>query len=873
MELNGDVHSPSDGPEHMSDFIVLGHGSGEFRRNSESESMEEVGLRVRQLLLENKELREHVQQNTEAMAQQYEVLKQWKEQELERQAKIKTQYNNAKEIITALREENARLKQKQEHMERAPRNTEAVTAQTEDENVEQEMLHHQLNLLKVENDDLKKQTSELTLLNEELKQLKQENEELQKKMVSMSQSSPPLKRMTSSSMEVNVASHEATETQTEAPTAESKTRELEVARTQANQLMQDLEALQKLKDDIEQQKAKAEQECDNLMNKIYEKENITSKLLREKREVVAMNNQLNIEVDRLMKENAHLWENEKEKVESLRNYDTVQDFGSEMDQCVEVAPMPSLSTVEKETEEKTGDAELGTTSGAISIRSGDLHDKSQKTIQAILLQLQEQQEANQITSKEVTTKAQQITQLQSELDELKNALKGKDKEIEEAKQNCAKEIDNMVLIGVEKENKAERLAKEEKQKLEEKINSLIAEVTSKVAQLEGLRKHLDNTTESHQKEIRSLNEVNEKCKSEIADQTSVLATLNNSHRQKIEEMRREILHLMEAADDKRQKTMSESHQTELLQAQVNRLITDLRTECSKLETKTRMCNDYKVEADRLSLEIQRNQTKHNESVEAMRLQIGSLRSKLRAAEMEIEKKKQDFENITRSQTQLLADYQDLFTTHDKTVQEKSETETQLRQRMTQLQSESINRQEECKALKDEVRIKQEEIQDLFQRIRTMQTEKEDSSVYQIQAEVFREDFGREREARERAHEELAEAQTKLDDLLQVKQRLETELQRYSQQQISQMQQRDEYVVVPNTYQQPYPQVRQYPHPTPNNEGLDAFGYPQPNLTPPAGGQRPSPSRQTPEKHTCPKCQQEFDDLDTLQIHLFDCLDQ
>jgi hypothetical protein len=58
MELNGEPISPN-GSEHMSDFIVLGHGSGEFQRNSEpdAESMEEVGLRIRQLLLENKELR------------------------------------------------------------------------------------------------------------------------------------------------------------------------------------------------------------------------------------------------------------------------------------------------------------------------------------------------------------------------------------------------------------------------------------------------------------------------------------------------------------------------------------------------------------------------------------------------------------------------------------------------------------------------------------------------------------------------------------------------------------------------------------------------------------------------------------------------
>jgi division protein CdvB (Snf7/Vps24/ESCRT-III family) len=73
--------------------------------------------------------------------------------------------------------------------------------------------------------------------------------------------------------------------QTETQTTEPSASELEIARKQANQLMQDLESLQKLKDDIEQQKAKIEQERDDLMNKVIERECITMKILREKREV------------------------------------------------------------------------------------------------------------------------------------------------------------------------------------------------------------------------------------------------------------------------------------------------------------------------------------------------------------------------------------------------------------------------------------------------------------------------------------------------------------------------------------------------------------------------------------------------------------
>jgi hypothetical protein len=67
---------------------------------------------------------ENAQRNTAAMTQQYEALKQWKTQELERQQKIKTQYSQAKDISAALREENMKLKHKQEHLERTARTSE-----------------------------------------------------------------------------------------------------------------------------------------------------------------------------------------------------------------------------------------------------------------------------------------------------------------------------------------------------------------------------------------------------------------------------------------------------------------------------------------------------------------------------------------------------------------------------------------------------------------------------------------------------------------------------------------------------------------------------------------------------------------------------
>jgi hypothetical protein len=97
--------------------------------------------------------------------------------------------------------------------------------------------------------------------------------------------------------------------------------------------------------------------------------------------------------------------------------------------------------------------------------------------------------------------------------------------------------------------------------------------------------------------------------------------------------------------------------------------------------------------------------------------------------------------------------------------------------------------------------------------------------------VFKEDFGREREARERAHHELAETKAQVDGLLIEKQRLDEELQRYSQQQIAQMQQRDDYVVVatpPQQQQQPY-NLREYPHPQ-TAGGVDGFGFR--NMSPP-----------------------------------------
>jgi hypothetical protein len=57
--------------------------------------------------------------------------------------------------------------------------------------------------------------------------------------------------------------------------------------------------------------------------------------------------------------------------------------------------------------EKKEEMEVGTASGGIAIRSGDLRDRSM-AIQQILLQLQEQQEENQKISKEESAKAHQV---------------------------------------------------------------------------------------------------------------------------------------------------------------------------------------------------------------------------------------------------------------------------------------------------------------------------------------------------------------------------------------------------------------------------------------------------------------------------------
>ena len=205
-------------------------------------------------------------------------------------------------------------------------------------------------------------------------------------------------------MEVNVASHGTMETQTESNEAKDKSLEVDNLRKQANQLMQDLSSLQKLKDDIEQQKAKVEQEREEFKNAVYEKENITRKLLREKREVVAMNNQLNLEIERVIAENRNLWEKEG-KTESLRNFDTVQDFQRELDQRLEVA-IPSLPAVQ-DTEEKTQSGDVvdeAVASGSIRTDEG----LRIQAIQPILLQLQEQQEENQKLLKEVATKGEQV---------------------------------------------------------------------------------------------------------------------------------------------------------------------------------------------------------------------------------------------------------------------------------------------------------------------------------------------------------------------------------------------------------------------------------------------------------------------------------
>ncbi|XP_040886550.1 optineurin [Toxotes jaculatrix] len=285
---------------------------------------------------------------------------------------------------------------------------------------------------------------------------------------------------------------------------------------------------------------------------------------------------------------------------------------------------------------------------------------------------------------------------------------------------------------------------------------------------------------------------------------------------------------------KEEKVTSE---VENLKSQMMTLFKELQQAQSKLDEAEGMkknlqdrCREMEQDVATLKAQLLEKQAVQSEN-DRLKLQLDSMQ-----AHSLIEQKKAGEER--NNLAQLKDAYTKLFEDYNELKEEKKKSESQLVQKEVadELQVR-LTAAEEALAAK-QIRI-DEMKQEIFQKEKDLET----ISVFQAQAEVYSSDFYAERAAREKLHEEKERLAVQLEFLKKQNSQLQEEMDSLGRQSLNEMQRR--HVSLGGSA---------------HGAGAALVGR----------GTDWQHQGHIPE-HACPKCGTVLPDLDSLQIHIMDCI--
>ncbi|MFT7804606.1 NF-kappa-B essential modulator-like isoform X1 [Arapaima gigas] len=288
---------------------------------------------------------------------------------------------------------------------------------------------------------------------------------------------------------------------------------------------------------------------------------------------------------------------------------------------------------------------------------------------------------------------------------------------------------------------------------------------------------------------------------------------------------------------------------ETLKAQVTSLLGELheRQSClekseaerARLEEKLSKTQEALHTLDR---ETEQLKTQHSITVDKLRLQTQNLEAALKAERLVLTEDKRKLAQLQHAYTQLYQDY-------DSKLQ--SESQAKLRDGEVEDLTSRLVEAERALALKQDVIDKLKE--EVEQQKGTLET----VPVLTAQAEIYKSDFLAEREAREKLHQRKEELQEQLNRALAEVDRLR--LESTSRTRMEEMQQRH---------------LEDYRAARPLLPPLSGRGFPGATIpfspAQPPSFRMPNVSEELPD-YRCPKCQYQAPDMDTLQIHVTDCI--
>ncbi|XP_028669268.1 NF-kappa-B essential modulator isoform X2 [Erpetoichthys calabaricus] len=314
----------------------------------------------------------------------------------------------------------------------------------------------------------------------------------------------------------------------------------------------------------------------------------------------------------------------------------------------------------------------------------------------------------------------------------------------------------------------------------------------------------------------------------------------------------------ERALEKRQQALNEvTKDNESLKAQVTSLLGELQESQHSLETCQKESSTLEEKLRWMSEKLRTQEqnfeaTKKQDSValDQLRMQNQNLESALKAERHTVSEEKRKLAQLQHGYTQLFKEYD-----------QKLKMESANKQKGLDPEDLKIQLQEAENALV----LKQNLIDKLKEEAEKNRSALETVPVLTHQAEIYKADFLAERQAREKLHEQKEILQEQLHQVQVERDRLKEQLEGTSRARMEEMQQRHL-----ENYRSPLlPHLHPHHHPQP-------APYPMAGATIPfspaqdTGARRRSFNEGQPEL-CCPKCQYPAPDLDTLQIHIMDCI--
>lgn len=283
---------------------------------------------------------------------------------------------------------------------------------------------------------------------------------------------------------------------------------------------------------------------------------------------------------------------------------------------------------------------------------------------------------------------------------------------------------------------------------------------------------------------------------------------------------------------KEEKAASE---VENLKSQMMTLFKELQQAQSKLDEAEGMkknlqdrCREVEQDVATLKAQLVEKQAVQSEN-DRLKLQLDSMQAQ---NQMEQRKAGEDRNNLA----QLKDAYTKLFEDYNELKEEKKKRESLL------VQKEVVDElQVRLTAAEEALAAKQNKIDEMKQEIFQKEKELETISVFQAQAEVYSSDFYAERAAREKLHEERERLAAQLEYVKKQNTHLQEEMDSLGRRSLNEMQKRH---------------VGGNPH----GAGAALVGR----------GADWQHQGNIPE-HACPKCNEILPDLDSLQIHIMDCI--